>query len=365
MKLRSGLIFLMILALAAAWLPASADTTDFPFLPGMSWNSTVSDVEQAVGTTPDSDSRDVGGSGKETFFKVNNPGLAPAPYELYILLTADGAVSMAVFLYDISSASDKDAVRGRIADEAEKLYGDRGDVLFDSPESMKEAFAGAETNDDPLRAGALGGLEDALREMYESNDEIVRTKGWLVNREYSAMVAWSTEGSWQNTVAVVVANLSRALSMMTDASLPADRTGCFDLPAGLSWACSRDTLTSVLTGAGLSCEFNDNLCRVTGLKGPAGEEMAVMYMFQGDELMSAVYIPDMTYDNLEQLMLREYGSKVTIDTESIRQQARSFLGTPATRADVWFVSDAAYYLLEGSGLSMVVQIGTEAMMAQQ
>ena len=365
MKLRNGLIFLMILVLTAAWLPASADSTDFPFLPGLNWDSSVSDVQSVVGTAPESDSQGIGNSGKMVYFKVKDPGLAPAPYELGVTLTAGDAMSMTIFLYDISSASDKDAVRGQIVDEAEKLYEGRGDVLFDSPESMKQALEEKMNTSDTILATALGGLEGAMKDMYGSTDEIVRTKAWLVNREYSAMVAYSTEGSRKDIVAVVMVHIERTLAMMMDAKLPAGRTGCFDLPAGLSWMCSRDALNAALTGAGLSCQFNENVCEVSGLTGPEGTEMATMYMFQGDGLMGAIYIPGMTYDSLEQLMLQEYGSKAEVDVESIKQQAQAVMGTPATRASVWITSDTLCYLFECNLTGVVMQVSVEMLMAQQ
>lgn len=365
MKLRNGLIFLMILVLTAAWLPASADSTDFPFLPGMNWESTVPEMEQAVGTAAESDSQDIGNSGKMVYFKVKDPGLAPAPYELGITLTADNVISMAIFLYDISSASDKDAVRGQITDETEKLYEDRGEVMFDSPEGMKQAFAGKTNTSDTILATALGGLEGATKDMYTDMDEIVRTKSWLVNREFSVMVAYSTEGTRKDVVAVVLVNISKTLAMMMDASLPTGRIGYFDLPAGLGWACSRDALTSVLSSAGYSYEFNNNMCQVTGMNGPTGNAMPAMYMFQGDELMGVIYIPSMSYANLEQIMTQEYGNKAAVDTESIKKQAEQLLGTPATQAGVWLTADTMCYLFECNMTGVVMQISVEMLMAQQ
>ena len=364
MKLRNGLIFLMIVVLASVWLPASAETSDFPFLPGLNWSSTVQDVESAVGTPAEADSQNIGNSGRMIYFKVNNPGLAPAPYELGVTLTAGDVMSMAIFLYDVSSASDKDAVRGQILDETEKLYEGRGEVMFDTPENMKQAFEGKSDISDTILGTALGGLEGAIKDMYGSTDEIVRVKGWLVNREYSVLAAYSTEGSRKDVVAVIMVNIEPTLAMMMDASLPANRTGCLDLPAGASWMCSRETLAAALSNAGISYEADDSLYQVGSMNGPAGSPMAAMYIFQEDALMGALYIVSMTFDNLEQVMIQEYGSKAEVDTETIRQQIESFIGMPATRASVWITTDSLCYLFECTQGNIIMEVSTQLLMQQ-
>ena len=169
---------------------------------------------------------------------------------------------MLIFLYDVSSASDKDAARSQIVEEKEKLYKGRGDVMFDSSESMKQAFEGKMGTNDTILATALGGLEGSMKDMYEDMDEIVWSKGWLVNREYSAMAAYSTNGSRENTVLVVMVNIARTLSMMKDVSLPEDRTGCFDLPAGAAWMCSSDDVTAALNNAGLTMKSKTTCIRL-------------------------------------------------------------------------------------------------------
>lgn len=279
MKVRNGLIFLMILVLTAVWLPAAAEeeSSVFPFLPGLNWDSSVSEVQSIVNAVPETGG-DIGNSGGMDCFVVKDPGLAPVPYELGMTTTAEDEISMLIFLYDVSSASDKDAARSQIVEEMEKLYEGRGNVMFDSPESMKQAFEGKQDNSDTVLATALGGLEGAMKNMYGDMGDIAWAKGWLVNREFDAMVAYSTEGTRENTVAVVILNIARMLAMMQDASLPENRTGCFDLPAGAAWMCSPDDLTAALNNAGLSYEINKNMYQVQGMKGPSESKMAAMYI---------------------------------------------------------------------------------------
>lgn len=375
MKVRNGLIFLMILVLTAVWLPAAAEeeSSVFPFLPGLNWDSSVSEVQSIVNAVPETGG-DIGNSGGMAYFVVKDPGLVPVPYELAMTTTAEDEISMLIFLYDVSSASDKDAARSQIVEEMEKLYEGRGNVMFDSPESMKQAFEGKQDNSDTVLATALGGLEGAMKNMYGDMGDIAWAKGWLVNREFDAMVAYSTEGTRENTVAVVILNIARMLAMMQDASLPENRTGCFDLPAGAAWMCSPDDLTAALNNAGLSYEVNNNMYQVQGMKGPSESQMAAMYMFQGNLLMGAVYIPfrtsgerniPMTFDELEQIMIREYGSKAAVDTESIKQQVQSILGTSATQASVWITTDTLCYLFECAQGNLVMQVSTELLMKQQ
>ena len=101
------------------------------------------------------------------------------------------------------------------------------------------------------------------------------------------------------------------------------------------------------------------------MKGPAGDEMKTMYMFQDGLLMGAVYIPFMSYDELEQVMIQEYGSKAAVDTESIKQQAQSILETPATQASVWITTDTLCYLFESPQANAVMQVSTELLLKQQ
>ena len=362
MKLRNGLIFLMILVLTAVYLPASADTTDFPFLPGLNWNSSLEEVENAVGIRGETDNDTIGNSGRMVFFKPENTGLAPVPYELGMTTSARGAISMLIFLYDISACADKDAARGQIFDEIEKLYGERGSVMFDTPESMQQAFAGKSGMDDAMQATALGGLEGAVNDMYGGLNLIVRTKAWLVDRKYAAMAAYSTSGSKGNQVSVIMVNIEETLSMMMDESLPEDRTGCFDLPAGASWMCSTAELDAALTGAGLSYTVEGDIYQVALMSGPEGNWMSTLYMFNSGRLMGTVYILGMDFDSLEQIMVREYGNKTDIDTNDIKQQVQSLMGITATRASVWIGTEVLNYLFESAQGCFVMQISARMLM---
>ena len=366
MKLRNGLVFLMILALVSACLPASADNTDFPFLPGMSWSSTVKEVEGIIGSEGDESGETVGNSGRLVYFRPRDPGVAPVPYELALSLSSRGGISLVIFLYDISSAPDKNAARGQIVDEMEKLYGARGAVMFDSPETMQQAFAGKDSLQDVMMASALGGLDGAVRDMYGDLDLIVRTKAWIVDRKYAAMVAYSTAGDKSDRVAVVMVNVEETLSMMMDEELPTDRTGCFDLPAGASWACSAAELESALNRAGISYTVDGDLYQVSVMSGPEGTLMAAVFMLQEGRLMGAAYVlPLMGYDDLEQLMIREYGNKTMIDTEQIKQQNQTMMGIPATRVSVWIGTESLHYLCESSQSCFVMQLSTQMLMEQQ
>ena len=319
MKLRKSIAFLMILALLAACLPASAETTDvFPFLPGLSWNASVSDVESVTGVSGKESSDGIGNSGRMIYFEVNSPGLAPAPYELAMTLSSGGDLSMAIFLYDISSVADKDAARGQIVDEMSKLYGERSTLLFDSPESMQTAFDGATGMSDAMVSTALGGLSGAARNMFKDLSFVSEAKGWLVDRKYAAMVIYGTSGSMAGKVAVTLVDLEQTIFMMSDASLPEDRTGWLDLPAGAAWKCSRADLESALSRAGFEyADQEGNLYAYT--TGPSGALMMTLYLFDGnDQLMGTLHIAGLDYDTLEAAIVREFGNKATIDEEQIK-----------------------------------------------
>ena len=73
----------------------------------------------------------------------------------------------------------------------------------------------------------------------------------------------------------------------------------------------------------------------------------------------------MTFDELEQIMIQEYGSKAAVDTESIKQQVQSILGTSATQASVWITTDTLFYLFECAQGNLVMQVSTELLMKQQ
>ena len=73
----------------------------------------------------------------------------------------------------------------------------------------------------------------------------------------------------------------------------------------------------------------------------------------------------MTFDELEQIMIQEYGSKAAVDTESIKQQVQSILGTSATQASVWITTDTLCYLFECAQGNLVMQVSTELLMKQQ
>lgn len=365
MKLRKSIAFLMILALLAACLPASADTIDFPFLPGLSWNASVSDLENMTGVSGKESSDGIGNSGRMVFFEVKSPGLAPVPYELAVTLSSGGDLSMAIFLYDVSSAADKDTARGQIVDEMDKLYGERSTVLFDSPESMQTAFDGATGLSDAMASTALGGLSGAARNMFKDLSAVSVSKGWLVDRKYAAMVIYSTSGSMSGKVAVALVDLEQTITMMSDASLPEGRTGWLDLPAGLAWKCSRAELESALGQAGL--EYADQEGNLYAyMAGPTGSLMMTLYLFDGnDQLMGSLHIAGLDYDTLEAAIVREFGNKATIDEEQIKQQIQNSLGMSASRMCAWINTESLVYLFSTDNGTFIMQISTKMVMEQQ
>lgn len=365
MKLRNGLILLLILALVSAILPASAENTDFPFLPGMGWNSTVAEMENAVGVKAEDQNQTLGNSGRIIYFKPTDSGLAPVPYELAMTTSASNAITMVIFLYDLSATADKDAARGQIADEVDKLYGGRGTLLFDSPESMRQAFADKDGLTDLMMATSLGGLEGAVSDMYEDMDQVALAKGWLVDRKYAAMVSYSTKGSNADRVAVLMLNVEQTISIMSNQSAPESRTGCFDLPAGVTWMSGTDVLGAALTKAGITYSVDGDLYQTGLLDGPGGTSMTAIYMFENGRLMGMAYTIFAGYDELEQLMIREYGASTDVDTEQIKSQVESILGVPAIRACVWIDMESLKYLIESAQGCFVLQVSTQMLMEQQ
>ena len=365
MKLRNGLILLLILALAAACLPASADNTDFPFLPGMGWSSSVADMESFIGVKAEDHNETLGNSGRIIYFKPKDSGLAPVPYQMGVSTSASGAITMVIFLYDLSSTADKNAARGQIVDEMEKLYSGRGLLLFDTPDGMQQAFASkADPETDIMTATALGGLQGAISDMYGDMNLIALSKAWLVDRKYAAMVSYSTQGNQADKVAVLMLNVEQTISIMSNQNTPENRTGCFDLPAGVTWMSGTDALRTALTNAGITCSVDGDLCQTGLIDGPGGNSMTAIYMFKDDQLMGVAYMVFTNYDELEQIMIQEYGPCTDIDTEQIKEQVETILGVPATRTCVWIDMESMKYLIESTLGSFVLQVSTQMLMQQ-
>lgn len=363
MKLRTGIIMLMILALMAACMPASAETTSFPFLPGLSWESTLDDVKAQLGPTLGGNDESIGNSGRMIFFSPILPGQSPVRYEFGLSLTSDNSVSMVLILYDLSSAPDKDAVRTQIMDEMERLYGKQGQVLFDTPESMKSAFAGIADNSDVLISTALGGMNGGLNNIYSNPDDITLAKSWMVDRKYAAMVVSSSTGTLSDKVLFMAMDIEKTLFMMADANLPENRTGWLDLPAGINWTCSMATLKETLSSNGIIAMEQDGQI-LASTTGPDGSMIMILYLIENDQLIGSLHILSMDYDQIERLVMQEYGSHADVNEEEIKQMIQSTMGIPATRTTVWITQESMVYLFSSGGGNFVLQISTQMAMAQ-
>ena len=362
MILRNGLIVLVILALTAAYLPASAETYDFPFLPGLTWNSTLEKLELATGTFSEDDSQAIGSSGRIFQLTPKNAGLAPCRYVITTALSATNELSMLIFIYDMSSfLTDKTSVRRQITEEMEKLYGGRGEVLFDTPENMKLAFANIPNEENVYKSSILGGYEGCIKDMFENLDDVAAAKGWLVDQKFGAMMIYGTEGKMSNMVSVVLINADQTLSMFSSTGSGENRTGCFELPEGTGWLCDAATLTAALDKAGVLYAENDGDYQALHTNGPNGNAMLATYIFDNGAMVGVIYSVEMSFDDLEAVMIQEFGEKAPIDTQMLTQQLQNSFGVAATRLSFWLSSDTLYYLFESPQGVFIWCVGKETL----
>ena len=89
--------------------------------------------------------------------------------------------------------------------------------------------------------------------------------------------------------------------------------------------------------------------------------MLATYIFDNGAMVGVIYSVEMSFDDLEAVMIQEFGEKAPIDTQMLTQQLQNSFGVAATRLSFWLSSDNLYYLFECPQGVFVYSIGKETL----
>ena len=347
--IRKTVSLFLILAILTYCLSAFAENTqtDFPYLRGITTNSSFEEISEAIGN------EGVFTNYPDDFvqcIEFNNVNLPRDWITADITFTQyTGGFHFSVTYY-MKSIPGPNITYPKLIAEMDEIYQGRSKQIFSTTKEMSEAFASVQAGslDNVKLSTCLSGVRTTLSEIYKNLENITLTDARFIDDHFLAVAAYSdTVYSSMIVFTTVDYNGVKSYRESKDATTyNNNRSNWFSFPDGVDWYYSKLDVMAALEKASTPYKKKGDLIAICR---PLKDDMMdLLFSFSNNRLVISWCFPYETgYEELLKILKEEYGEPFNdISSEILALINGNFPELHTTNGVIYLLNSAVLYACE-------------------